>query len=111
MLTMPTVNTQWSLQEEAIAKTAFDLSYRREIAAVMAEAKRQADEAQEPADLWQLNDFLSARRHYLDGKYDFSPESLVFTFAQLIKEGWLELQELDGISAEKLSKIRILTLM
>jgi hypothetical protein len=111
MLTMPTIDTQWSLQEEAIAKTAFELSYRREIAAVMAEAKRQAEEAQEPDDLWRLNDFLSARRHYLDGKYDFSPESLVFTFAQLIKEGWIELQELNGISPEKLSKIRILTLM
>ncbi|ACB00777.1 MULTISPECIES: hypothetical protein [Cyanophyceae] len=111
MLTMPTANTQWSLQEKTIAKEAFELSYRREIAAVMAEAKRQATLAADPADLWQLNDFLSARRHYLDGKYDFSPESLVFTFAQLIKEGWLELQELDGLAAEKLSKIRILTLM
>ena len=111
MLMMPTANTQWSLQEEAIAKTAFELSYRREIAAVLAEAKRQAEAAQDPDDLWQLNDFLSARRHYLDGKYDFSPESLVFTFAQLIKEGWLELKDLEGISVEKISKIRVLTLM
>jgi hypothetical protein len=108
---MPTTDTQWSTTEERIAKTAFEQAYSRELEATMAEAKRQANLAQNPEDLWQLNDFLSARRHYLDGKYDDRPEGLVFVFAQLIKEGWLVMAELNGLSADKLSKIRVLTLM
>lgn len=108
---MSPVNTQWSTTETAIAKRAFEMSYEREIAAIMSEAKRQAGLATNPNELWHLNDFLSARRHYLDGKYEFREEILVFLFAQLVKEGFLELTELQGLSADKLSKIRLLTMV
>lgn len=108
---MTTANTQWSTTEQAIARSAFDTAYHREIAAIMAEVKRQSEAATSPDALWTLNDFLSARRHYLDGKYEFSEEILVFLFAQLVKEGLLDLAELQGLSADKLSKIRLLTMV
>ena len=108
---MPSTTATWSSTEEAIAREAFRVSYAREVESMMAEVKRQASEASDPEALWQLNDFLSARRHYLDGKYDFHPESLVFTLAQLVKESWLSIGELDGLSADKISKIRVLSFM
>lgn len=108
-LTMPTTKATWSQTEEAIAREAFRVAYAREVESMMAEAKRQAAAASSPDELWELNDFLSARRHYLDGKYDFHPESLIFVFAQLVKEGWLNMDELSGFTADKLSKIRVLT--
>lgn len=111
MLAMPTTEAKWSSTEENIAQSAFDAAFHRETRSMVAEAKRQAELSATPEDLWALNDFLSARRHYLDGKYDFHHESLVFVLAQLAKEGWLELSELDGLSADKIAKIRVLTLM
>lgn len=111
MLTMPVTETQWSATEEKIAKAAFDTAYRREVESMMAEVKRQAETAASPDELWKLHDFLSARRHDLDGKYDFRDSMLIFVFAQLIKEGWLEIGELEGLSRDKIAKIKALTIM
>ncbi|WP_416245162.1 hypothetical protein [Crocosphaera sp. XPORK-15E] len=111
MLTMPLSETQWSPTEEKIAKTAFDTAYCREVASMMAEVKRQAQGATNPDELWKLHDFLSARRHDLDGKYDFRSSMLIFVFAQLLKEDWLKLGELEGLSADKIAKIKALALI
>jgi hypothetical protein len=108
---MPITETQWSPTEEKIAKTAFDTAYRREVTSVTAEVKQQAKAATSPEELWQLHDFLSARRHDLDGKYDFRSSMLIFVFAQLIKEGWLDIKELEGLTADKLAKVSALTRM
>jgi len=108
---MPVTQTQWSATEEKIAKAAFDTAYRREVASMMTEVKRQAETATNPDELWKLHDFLSARRHDLDGKYDFRDSMLIFVVAQLIKEGWLEIKELEGLSRDKIAKIKALTMM
>lgn len=108
---MPVTETQWSPTEEKIAQAAFDAAYQREVQSMMAEVQRQAKAAKNPEDLWKMHDFLSARRHDLDGKYDFRPSALFFVFAQLIKEGWLELGELEGLTTDKLAKVNALTLM
>jgi hypothetical protein len=111
MLTMPLTETQWSPGEEKIAKTAFDIAYRREVASMMAEVQRQAQAATNPDELWKLHDFLSARRHDLDGKYDFRRSMLIFVFAQLVKEHWLELRELEGLSSDKIAKVKALAVI
>ncbi|MBP0011738.1 MAG: hypothetical protein J7545_01475 [Roseofilum sp. SBFL] len=108
---MPVTETQWSAIEEKIAKAAFDTAYRREVASMTAEVKRQAETAASPDELWKLHDFLSARRHDLDGKYDFRDSMLIFVFAELVKEGWLEIGELEGLSRDKISKIKALTII
>jgi hypothetical protein len=36
---------------------------------------------------------------------------LVFVFAQLLKEGWLNLDDLNGLGSDKLSKITALAKM
>nr|WP_190275002.1 hypothetical protein [Cyanobacterium aponinum] len=36
---------------------------------------------------------------------------LVFTFAQLLKEGWISLEELTGLDSAKLGKISSLSKM
>jgi len=63
------------------------------------------------SDLWQLHDFLSARRHEVDGKYDYQYSALLFVFAGLVKEGWLHVSELEGLNKDKLAKITSLARM
>lgn len=101
----------WSEKEKKIAKEAFNKAYEREITALINEVRSQTSDLVKLDDLWKLHDFLSARRHYLDGKYDYSYSNLIFTFASLVKEGWLSIEELEGLEADKRSKVAALTRM
>ncbi|MGF1499250.1 MAG: hypothetical protein ACFB8W_20850 [Elainellaceae cyanobacterium] len=104
-------NINWTNQEREIAQKAFDTAYQRETAALIEAIRTQASQVTELEDIWRLHDFLSARRHDLDGKYDNRYGMLVFVFATLVKEGWLSPHELDGLDKEKLAKIASLARM
>ncbi len=102
---------EWSQPEKKIARQAFDKAYEREIRTLIKEVQQQAAQISSLENLWLLHDFLSARRHEIDGKYDYRYSSLVFVFALLIKEGWLHVDELEGLNPDKLSKIIALSRM
>ena len=104
-------NSTWSETEQEIAQTAFKIAYEREISALIQEVRDRASAISDPEEMWQLHDFLSARRHDVDGKYDDTYPMLMFVFARLVKEGWLQLDELQGLSRDKLAKITALTHM
>jgi hypothetical protein len=108
---MQATDNQWSHQEEQIAQEAFQKAYEREIKALMQEVERQVKAVEVADDLWRLHDILSAKRHEIDGKYEYERSTLLFILAELVKGGWLQLQELQGLEKEKVSKIKALTLM
>ncbi len=101
----------WSDAEKQVAETAFKKAYGREIAVLIQEVRGQAASISALEDLWHLHDFLSAKRHDVDGKYDYRYTVLVFVFSRLVKEGWLQLDELEGLDRSKLSKIAALARM
>lgn len=107
--TNPPLEQQWSSTEEEIARQACDRAREREMAALLAYVRETAGAIASMETLWKLHDFLSARRHDLDGKYEDQEDALIFLFARLIKEGWLSLDELAGLEASKLAKISALT--
>ena len=111
ILTMQATDTQWSQTEQEVAKAAFDKAYEREINALAKEVHKIADAITQLDDIWVLHDFLSARRHDIDGKYDYRYSVLVFVFARLLKEGWLNLEELEGLAPDKLKKVSALSRM
>ncbi len=102
---------QWSKAEETIIKKAFEIAYQREISALLKEVREVSGSIIELEQLWRLHDFLSARRHDIDGKYHYELSTVIFVFARLIKEGWLNRDELKGLNSEKLSKISALSRM
>lgn len=102
---------EWTDTEKKIAKTVFDKAYNREIEALLKQVREQASTIVELTDLWQLHDFLSAKRHEVEGKYDYQYSALLFVFAGLVKEGWLHLNELEGLSQDKRSKVAALARM
>lgn len=111
ILMMQVTDTDWSKTEQIVAKAAFDKAYQREVAALMQQVRAGASEIASLEDLWQLHDFLSARRHELDGKYDYRYSVLIFVFSRLIREGWLHVDELAGLAPDKLTKITVLATM
>ncbi len=108
---MQVIDIQWSEAEQQIAKVAFEKAYAREVQTLIDEVRSTVGDLKEVGDMWKLHDFLSIQRHTLDGKYDSRDAALLFVFAQLIQEGWLSREELDGLSPEKLKKISALTRM
>lgn len=104
-------DAEWSASEKELARKVFDTAYEREVSVLIKDAREKAGAMTTLDDVWQLHDFLSARRHQLDGKYDYRYSMLIFVFAQLVKEGWLQIEELEGLAGDKLTKIAALTRM
>ncbi len=101
----------WTKTEQQIAQKAFKKAHQREVNHLIQQVRDNASEIAELEDLWSLHDFLSARRHDIEGKYDYRESMLLFVFAQLIQQGWLYLDDLEGLSKDKLTKISALTRM
>lgn len=102
---------QLSATEEKIAKQALQKAYERETATLIAQVHDRANSVTELEDLWYLHDLLSTKRYEIDGKYVYNFSTLVFDFARLVKEGWLHLEDLQGLPAKMLSKISALARM
>ncbi len=108
---MPVSNVEWSVTEKEIVQAAFERAYQREIAALIQEVRERASSLEALEDMWRLHDFLSARRHEIDGKYDQQDAGLIFVSSRLVKEGWLHLNELEGLAVDKLTKVAAMTRM
>ncbi|MBW4419124.1 MAG: hypothetical protein KME13_07820 [Myxacorys californica WJT36-NPBG1] len=102
---------EWSTAEKKVAQAAFEKAYKREIDALIEDVRAKASAIAGLDDVWRLHDFLSAKRHEIDGKYDYRYSVLIFVFAGLVKEGWLQLDELEGLDHGKLTKIAALARM
>ncbi len=108
---MQVSETSWSETEKKIAREAFERAYERETSALIEKVREKASAIAELDDVWGLHDFLSAKRHDIDGKYDYRYSVLIFVLAGLLKEGWLQLDELKGLEQEKLAKVAAMSRM
>ncbi|HME11252.1 MAG TPA: hypothetical protein VKF79_00215 [Candidatus Acidoferrum sp.] len=97
---------KWSREEKAVARKAFDLALKRELESVMMEAKKRAERIQEPSEVWDLERYLTDRRTQIDRQYEYKYSVLIFVFSNLIREGKLTEQELQGLNEDKLGAIR-----
>jgi hypothetical protein len=55
-----------TLSEKTVARAAFDAALKRELQEVIQEAKQKANQIKEPADLWELERYLTRRRKNID---------------------------------------------
>ncbi len=108
---MQVMNSGWTQNEEDIARKAFDIAYKRETTALIESVRYRASSLTELEDMWSLHDFLSVKRHEVDGRYDYNLPTLIFVFAGLVKDGWITVKELEGLDADKIAKIVALTYM
>jgi hypothetical protein len=95
----------WSEAEQAIARTAFQTAYARAVSRLVASVQSQASGLSDASSVWALHDFLSIERHTIEGRFDFRLEGILFVFASMVKEELLQLDELEGLTADKLAKV------
>ena len=96
----------WSRSEKAIARKAFDAALKRELQEVIQETKQIANQINEPADLWDLEHYLTQRRKEIDRKYEYKYSQLTHVFGRLLHEQRLCEEELRGLREDKLKSIR-----
>jgi hypothetical protein len=96
----------WSRSEKTVASAAFDAALKRELQEVMQEAKRMANQINEPADLWDLEHHLTQRRKEIDRKYEYKYSQLTHVFGRLLHEQRLREEDLLGLQEDKLKLIR-----
>jgi Photoprotection regulator fluorescence recovery protein len=101
-------NLKWSPPEKSIARKAYDAAQQRELDTIIRKAKEMALGIKTPSELWKLEDYLFESRKKIDSKYDYRYSVLPLLFAQLVREGWLKEEELDGLREEKLAYLRLL---
>ena len=99
---------RWSKTEKQIAKKAFEKAYGREYAELAKEIRSKAEKITEPSDIWRLQDLLNKRVKEIGNKYDYRDSVLIWVFARLIKDGWLNFDDLRGLNQEKIDRITTL---
>ncbi|MEM8502132.1 MAG: hypothetical protein AAF716_03150 [Cyanobacteria bacterium P01_D01_bin.1] len=108
---MQQTDIQWSDTERSIALNALKSAHDREVEALLKMVRESASAIVLIEDAWQLHDFLSAKRHEIEGRYDDRETFLLFTLSQLVKEGLLDITELTGLTQEKQAKVKVLSRM
>ena len=96
---------KWSKAEKKTARKAFDLAYNRECADLIKKIQSKAEKLSAPEDIWNLNDFMAKEIRNIGKTYDYRYSVLLWVFARLIKDRWLSIDELEGLSEDKLSRI------
>lgn len=99
------VEVDWSPSEKKIARKAYEAAFLRQCTTITQKAKKMFDSSSPPDGIWRLHDYLSRERKKVDLKYDYRYSVLISVFAQLLREGWLKKEDLEGLAAEKIEQI------
>jgi hypothetical protein len=97
---------KWSPSEKSIARKVFDRALQREFAAIMEKVKQRATRLKAPSELWELERYLTKSRKEIDATYDYRYSMLPIVFGRLVREDRISIDELQGLSAEKLDYVR-----
>ncbi len=108
---MSATENYWSSTEKEIAQRAFEKARSREINTLIETVNEAATSITNLDEVWRLHDYLSSKRYEIDGKYDDRESVLIFVFSQLVKEGWLSVDELEGLNSDKIAKLNALARM
>ena len=102
---------KWSESEKRLSRRVYEAALEAELAQVMAEFKSKAAAVETPEEMWGLEGHLAQQRRDIQGKYDYRYSQLLFVFGRLVREGRVQIEQLQGFSEEKLSYIeRIVSL-
>jgi Photoprotection regulator fluorescence recovery protein len=97
---------KWSSKEKAIARRCFDRSLQQELDAAIQSTKEMAARIRQASELWELEHHLTQVRKEIDRKYEYKYSTLMLLFADLVREGKLDREDLRGLSEDKFRYIR-----
>jgi len=101
------MNETWSKSQKKRARELFDLARNREYAALYEEINSL--QVTTPDEVWKFRERLNRKAREMDRKYDYRYSQLLFVFAELVNGGYLALDELSVLGAEKWGAIKTMT--
>lgn len=101
-------NVKWSKTEKKIARAAFEKAHEKECESLIKTIQKKASKLKEHDDIWELYRFLGKLSPKMEKKYDYRYSMLIHVFARLIQEGWMSIDDLEGLSEDKIEQIRFL---
>ena len=99
---------KWRKTEKGIARAAYDKALRNECSDVIDTVKQKALKISEPREVWELEKYLRERRREIDSKYDYRYSALPYVFGRLVREGWITMEDLEGLGDEKRERIKLI---
>jgi hypothetical protein len=96
----------WSHSEKKIARRAYEAARQAVLAATLAEFKARAAAATTIDDMWSIVDASRERQRELEEMLGYRYSRLPYVFARLIVEGYLNEEQLTGLSEDNLNEIR-----
>ncbi|MCD6211937.1 MAG: hypothetical protein J7J02_03040 [Sulfurovum sp.] len=94
----------WSKSQKKHARELFDLALEREYKELIEEINTTKITSRD--EVWELRDRLNQKAKEMDRRYDYRYSQLIFVFADLLREGYLSLEELNVLGEEKLDDIK-----
>ena len=102
--------TDWTSEEEAVARHAFALGKQRSVVILIETLKDQSAKLDTPESIWSLHDFLSTERYQYEGRMEFDFSNILFSLADMIKQKLIQYDDLNGLNEVKLSKIKAMSM-
>lgn len=96
----------WSPKEKKGARAIFETALQREMDEIEKILKDKIDNIEESRNIWEIEQFLTTRRKFIEAKYDFRYSKLIIVFGTLLKEGYLHEDELAEFNDEKKKMIK-----
>ena len=97
---------KWSQSEKRLSRSVFEHAVAAELAELITEFKRRAADIRTPEEMWSLREYLESAERDFETKYDFRYSQLLFVFGRLVRERRITMEQLHGLSEDKLEYIR-----
>lgn len=107
---MSIYDLKWSDNEKKSARKAFDNAYKREMDDIKSLLLDKVSQIKTNKDIWAIEDFLSAKRKVIDSKYDYRYSQLIIVFGRLLRDGYLNEEDISELSEEKKDLIKKLAI-
>ena len=102
--------TDWTSEEEAVARQAFELGKQRSITTLIENLRDLSTRLDTPESIWQFHDYLSTERYQYEGRMEFDFSNILFTLADMIKQELIQYDDLNGLNQVKVSKIKAMSM-
>lgn len=97
---------KWSQSEKRLSRAVFERAVEAELVELIIEFKRRAADVNAPEEMWSLRKYLEQTERDFEAKYDFRYSQLLFAFGRLVREGRITMEQLHGLSEDKLEYIQ-----
>lgn len=97
------MENKWTKSQKVQARRLFDLALSREYDMLISTINSM--EIKTPDNVWELYEMLRKKRKEINSKYDYRYSQLILVFAQLVRGGYLSIEELEVIGEEKQKRI------